>query len=390
MNTNGDTRVGFVLTADHWLGGKIYLRNLFAAIRSVSGSSITPVIFTGKHQSEASDEFPETEIIVTSMLDRKSPAWFARRVAAKATSQDVLFRMLLQRDNISVLSHSSHLGKQAAVKTIGWIPDFQHIHLPEFFTPEERLRRDKEFMSICANCDKVIVSSMCARTDLLSFSPKRADKAELLHFVASLPPLADAASLADLQRIYGFDGPYFLLPNQFWAHKNHRVVLSALQRLKSQNKSFLVLATGASKDYRNPTFFPSLMQFAVECDVLDNFRVLGRIPFNHLSGLMHHAIAFINPSRFEGWSTSVEEAKSMGKQIVLSDIPVHLEQAPERGIYFPAEDPDALAEAMVLAYNEFDGQQDGAMQVQARDLFPQRQREFGERYLAIIKRTLEH
>ncbi len=126
------------------------------------------------------------------------------------------------------------------------------------------------------------------------------------------------------------------------------------------------------------------MEYAAKCDVLDCFRVLGQIPFDHLVGLMQHAIAFINPSRFEGWSTSVEEAKSMGKQIVLSNIAVHLEQAPERGFFFPADDPEALAAAMMVAYNGFDVHEDVSMQDAARTRFLERQREFGKAYLRII------
>jgi glycosyltransferase involved in cell wall biosynthesis len=291
---------------------------------------------------------------------------------------------LLRRHGISVLSHSSHLGRQTAVKTIGWIPDFQHVHLPEFFSPEERRRRDREFTKLCELCDKIIVSSECAGADLRTFSPAHAHKAELLRFVANPTPLAHAERLPDLQRLHNFNGPYFLLPNQFWTHKNHRVVLSALQILKRRNEPLLVLATGSSEDVRNPSFFPSLMEYAAECDVLDCFRVLGQIPFDHLVGLMQHAIAFINPSRFEGWSTSVEEAKSMGKQIVLSDIPVHREQAPERGFFFPADDPEALAVAMMAAYIGFDAHKDTAVQDAASARFPERQREFGEIYLRIV------
>ena len=385
MSSDGGPRVGFVVPAGYWLGGKNYLRNLFAAIRALPGDTITPVIFTGKRQTDASsDDFPELEAIAASMLDRMSPAWFARKVIAKVASQDILLRRLLQQHSVSVLSHSFNLGRQAVVKTIGWIPDFQHVHLPEFFTPRELRHRDREFMKICACCDKLVVSSECARADLLSFSPENAHKSELLRFVASPGPLADAAGLLDLRRLYNFDGPYFLLPNQFWAHKNHRVVLSALQKLKQQNKPFLVLATGSSEDSRNPSFFSSLMQYAAECDVLDCFRVLGQIPFDHLAGLMRYATAFINPSRFEGWSTSVEEAKSMGKQIVLSDIPVHREQAPQRGLFFPPENPDAMAEVMVAAHNGFDSQQDAAMQDEAKAHLPERQRAFGKAYLRIV------
>ncbi len=389
MKATMHPRVAFILPAGYWQGGKNYFRNLFAAIRTLPSSAVTPVLFTGKLLTDAGADFPDVEIVAASMLDNKSPAWFARKILAKATSRDLLLARLLLQHEISVLSHSFHLGRQAGIKTIGWIPDFQHCHLPDFFTPAERIHRDREFLSICLSCDKVIVSSECARADLRSFSPESAHKAELLRFVASPAPLTDAASLTDMQRLYGFDGPYFLLPNQFWAHKNHRVVISALQKLKRKNKPLLVLATGSSKDYRNPSFFSSLMQYATESGVSDCFRVLGQVPFDHLAGLMCHATAFINPSRFEGWSTSVEEAKSMGKQIVLSDIPVHREQAPERSFFFPPEDPDTLAEVMLAASNQFDRQEDEVMQKLARSRFPQRQREFGDRYLAIIKRASE-
>ena len=79
----------------------------------------------------------------------------------------------------------------------------------------------------------------------------------------------------------------------------------------------------------------------------------------------------------------------MGKQIVLSDIPVHREQAPERGFVFPAEDPEALAQAMRVAYNGFNTERDAAMQDMARVHFPERQRGFGEAYLRIVSRLDE-
>jgi glycosyltransferase involved in cell wall biosynthesis len=388
VNTDKHIRVGFVLPPGHWLGGKNYLRNLLAAIRSVPDNVVTPVIFTGKRQASSLPDFPGIEVIGSSMVDQKTPAWFARKATMKSISQDLPLRKLLQRHKISVLSHSFHLGRQQNIKTIGWIPDFQHVRLPEFFTQDERARRDREFMSICRQCDTVIVSSESARADLLSFAPECFHKAELLRFVASPVPLADAAALQDLMKLYDFAGPYLLLPNQFWAHKNHRVVIRALQRLKLQGEAVQVLATGSPQDYRNRSFFPSLMQYASDCEVLDCFRVLGQIPFNHLAGLMQHATAFINPSLFEGWSTSVEEAKSMGKQIILSDIPVHREQAPERGFFFTPEDDTACAEAMVAAFDGFEAHQDLAMQEEALARFPKRQREFGKVYEAVVKKTI--
>ncbi len=61
--------------------------------------------------------------------------------------------------------------------------------------------------------------------------------------------------------------------------------------------------------------------------------------------LLAHAVAVINPSRFEGWSSSVEEAKALGKPLIVSDIPVHREQVAGRTTadLFGVDDADALA-----------------------------------------------
>ncbi len=384
-----NTRIGFVLPTDPWLGGKNYLRNLLAAISTLSQNEITPIIFAGTRQLSISADFPGTQIVTTRTLDRKSPFWLTRKVFAKVAKKDLVLIHDLQRQGISVLSHSVSLGNQSTIKTIGWIPDFQHVHLPEFFTAEERARRDREYAEICAWYDKVIVSSECAGADLRAFSPQFAHKAELLRFVANPIPLSDCTSLTELRRIYSFKEPYFILPNQFWAHKNHRVVITALQILKKRCRSALVLATGSPKDHRNPAFFSSLIQYAKDLNVEDSFRVLGQIPFEHLGGLLRDAIALINPSKFEGWSTSVEEAKSTGKQVILSDIPVHKEQAPERGLYFSADDPEALAEFMAASADRFDKSADTDFQLRARGSVPLRLKAFAQTYLAIVHRTLE-
>jgi hypothetical protein len=59
--------------------------------------------------------------------------------------------------------------------------------------------------------------------------------------------------------------------------------------------------------------------------------------------------AVLNPSRFEGWSTTVEEAKTLQRLLLLSDIPVHREQSPQFGKFFHPDDVEKLAELMLEA-----------------------------------------
>ena len=58
---------------------------------------------------------------------------------------------------------------------------------------------------------------------------------------------------------------------------------------------------------------------------------------------MKEARAVIQPSKFEGWGTVVEDAKAMQRPLILSDINVHREQVGKHGYYFPVDNAAELA-----------------------------------------------
>jgi glycosyltransferase involved in cell wall biosynthesis len=332
-------------------------------------------------------DFPETKVIETSMvLDGQD---IFGRLARRSGLRTRLIERLLEKHQVPVLSHSLFNSAQLSrTATIGWIPDFQHIHLPEFFGTGEIESRNTNYRILSESCSIVILSSHAAKADFTRFAPEHASKAVVLQFVASPTCTNGGPTLTQLQQKYSFDIPFFVLPNQFWAHKNHRLVVSALQILKRKREPVLVLATGSAGDYRNPKAYIELMEFAKQCDVLEFFRVLGEISYDELVALMQNAIAIINPSRFEGWSTSVEEAKSLGKSVLLSDIPVHREQAPQLGSYFNVDDAEELASTLHSSAKNYDPANDRLNQQRARSLLRTRQLGFAETYRKIVLRAL--
>ncbi len=58
---------------------------------------------------------------------------------------------------------------------------------------------------------------------------------------------------------------------------------------------------------------------------------------------MRRAAAIIQPSYFEGWSMLVEDCRALGKQIILSDIPIHREQSPPDATFFNPNDIQQLS-----------------------------------------------
>lgn len=343
-------RVGFVLEGYSWLGGVNYYRNLLSALNLITDRKVCPIMFIGTQVPDnVVSNFYCVEIVKSKILDSHTLLGLLRRTVRKFSDQhDRLFTKFLEDHNIDVLSHfSGTLSRRTRIKTIGWIPDFQHLHLLELFDEKDRALRNAACNRITRNCHRILLSSETAKRDLAQFSPEALNKTRVLRFVPEVDISAPVISVRDLEKKYGFHGPYFYLPNQFWLHKNHKIVIEALAALKQAGINATVLATGNTYDHRYPNHFSNLMALAKCYGLTDSFKVLGVIPYNDLLSLMHHSLAVINPSLFEGWSTTVEEAKALNKTILLSNLDVHKEQNPDKGIYFDPTDAKELGKKML-------------------------------------------
>src|SRR5262249_46677915 len=66
--------------------------------------------------------------------------------------------------------------------------------------------------------------------------------------------------------------------------------------------------------------------------------------------LMRGASAIVQPSLFEGWSTVLEDTRALGKPIIASDFPVHIEQNLPQALYFRQGDSTDCARAILEHY----------------------------------------
>jgi glycosyltransferase involved in cell wall biosynthesis len=97
--------------------------------------------------------------------------------------------------------------------------------------------------------------------------------------------------------------------------------------------------------------------------------------------LLRKSLAIIQPSLFEGWSTVVEDARALGKSLILSNLPVHLEQNPPHAHYFDPTSPEALAEQIALLWNNAQPGSDLDREEEARQQSQKNVKDFGNRFL---------
>lgn len=332
-----------------WTGGYHYLLNLCSMLAEYEPRRITPVVFYGTDWGDV-DLAPfvsiaDVETVCSPAFDRSRNT---RSILSAVTlgSDRAIARALRDRSVDAVFEVARFFGSRLDLPVMAWMADFQHRALPHIFTRAGYWKRELGFRAQVAAGRNVILSSRDAQQACEHYYPGSVGRTHVVRFaVPPAPPMSydHARQIADG---YGLPARFFFMPNQFWQHKNHLLVADALSILHKRDASVVIAASGKQLDPRNVRHFSDVLAAIDSLAVADQFRILGMIPYPHLAALMQSSDALLNPSRYEGWSTTVEEARSAGVPMILSDLAVHREQAGDGAVYFNCDDAGQLADAL--------------------------------------------
>ncbi len=346
MDNKSRRRIGLLLENDD-LGVIYYLNNITVAISYLEDNQKPHIVLfysedCAKHVSIFKYEYLETYLI-------KKPSLAIGFLKSKLLNKNYFIQSIEKTNKVEALFPVNLLpvGK-SNLKLVSWIPDFQHKFFAHLFKRKNLLMREFRFKSIINNTSVLVLSSEDAYSHLKNFYRiKQSTKIKVLPFVSLMRGLT-FPKWSEMKSKYQIGRPYFLISNQFYVHKNHIVAVEALKILRSKGYDFEIIMTGKTEDYRDPVFFPNLVK-NIEINGLEGFiKILGLIPRIDQLTLLKNALAVIQPSKFEGWSTIIEDAKSLNQHVICSNIPVHIEQLDKSGFYFNPDSASELAEKMVL------------------------------------------
>jgi glycosyltransferase involved in cell wall biosynthesis len=296
-----------------------------------------------------------------------------------------------------VLPVTELLTPETACARIGWIPDFQHRRLPQYFSEDQRAQRDAHFELLLRSCDAMMFSSDVVLADFREFYSDFGGESATVHFASSLawqPGLLVADPTPVIAK-YKLPRAFALVVNQFWRHKNHRVVVEAVAQAREQNPDVHIVMVGMlsdSRDITNAHLSEIVRRLSTE-KLFANISVLGEVPFEDLLSLLRCAALVIQPSEFEGWSTTVQDAIALGKPLACSDIATHREQAPEAA-FFNVDDAAALASHLARREWKNSGWQGNEAEARSLEAECERGRQWGARLAKlareVVARLREH
>lgn len=336
-----------------WTGGQYYIFNIINALNSLPQHE-KPVLVIFYSPLNAKQEIANLQYPFCRFLPVSKPRSLTLRLYDRIcrlfTGRPSGIRPKYHRSAVDFIFPVTSVNEKSSLsklKCVYWIPDLQHKFLPQFFVEDEIKARDSIFSDIAASAALLVLSSYSAKKDFLKFYPEHRCTVRVLQFATVLPPYQHLELKALLAK-YSLIHPYFIAPNQFWVHKNHKLVINAAKLLLECGRPFQVVFTGKEDDYRHPGHAEKLKNYVAESGLSSQILFLGFINRDEQLKLMANALAVIQPSLFEGWSTVIEDAKSMNQRILASDLDVHREQCGDQARYFNPADPAELCSLMKM------------------------------------------
>ena len=384
-----------VIAGRSWFGGVYYIVNLIKAVNSLPSHKKPHLYLVVK------DFFLQELDLYSEILSTVDAVFFVgenKKFEAYLNAGKVIipaeryYSFVNDEEMLAELDvyYPATTFHQQNEKYAHWIGDFQHLHFPEFFAAATVAGRENNYQKISEISAVVVVSSSHAKHDYQKLYPNSNADIKLLQFHVPCQKSWYQKDYESVIEKYNLPNNYFICCNQFWKHKNHSTLFKAVAKLKKEGTVVQVVCSGLKEDYRNKDYYNEILQLINDLAISDQIHILGHIPRHDQIQMIRGSYALIQPSLFEGWSTVVEDARILGKKIILSDIEVHLEQNPVGGIYFKQKDAADLANKIFDVSTKFLSAPDLQAEKRARNDSEKMMRAYAEQFIEIINSVLEN
>jgi glycosyltransferase involved in cell wall biosynthesis len=350
--------VAFV--ADHyvtWVGGASILGFLLdGMLRAAPAQRATlHLLLSAKMLPEPMrDEVPNCVAVPTEHFSRIEGPLRCLLDAAPGLQQLVFYKDLhaaMDTLGVDVVGPTGlDLGADFPRPWFGYIPDFQHQYLPQFFVPSDLTARDAHFRAMVQNSVGIFVNSATVAADVVRFYPGAMVGKRVLRFPQIYPDVragfgTDPAATLHKHGLHGV--PYLLSCSQRWKHKQHDVLVQGFADfLQADPTSPLQLVfTGDAHDYRNPGHAAEVDALIGRLGLRERVKQLGLVPRAEQLQLIAAAQALVAASLFEGGpgASGASEAALLGTTVLASDIEANRELAFGRCLFFQTHSSRSLA-----------------------------------------------
>jgi len=233
--------------------------------------------------------------------------------------------------------------------TVVTVHDLIPLLLPAYRT-SARVRAYMRLVARSARAARLVLTDAeASRSEIvrhLGVAPGRV-RAIPLAVTSAFRPLEDGQALAALRARYGLPERYFLYLGGFDQRKNLGTLFRALAAARAADPLLPLLAVAGVLPGAQTPLTPDPRRLADEAGAGGGVRFLGRVPEEDKPGLYSGALAFLFPSRYEGFGLMALEALACGTPVACADATSLPEVAGPGGLLVGADDVGAWREAIL-------------------------------------------
>jgi len=251
--------------------------------------------------------------------------------------------LLRERCDLWIFPSPTAKSFQIAVPALVSIHDLMHRYerrFPESSAGWEYFNRERNLANICRWAEGVLVDSEIGRQQVHESYRMPTERIHVLPYIA--PRYLDTAAIPP-----GFDShcrlpaKYIFYPAQFWEHKNHKRLISAMAGLKKELPDLKLVLAGAKKNA-----YDSVVKLVHDLDLTDDVYFLGYVPDEEMPELYRRARALVMPTFYGPTNIPPLEAFVTGCPVAISGIYGMPEQVGDAALLFDPESIDELAECI--------------------------------------------
>jgi glycosyltransferase involved in cell wall biosynthesis len=281
-------------------------------------------------------KYGETGLLIASgIMAMKLPGSLARTVSR--IINPMVSQMWRMDCALWIFPSQDNLGYQVPFPVIVSIHDLMHRYEKDF--PEVSAfgrygLREHRFKNLVKWAQLVLVDSFVGKRHVMESYKADSDRVQPLPYVA--PQYICQPEPVDFDQIYKLPKKFIFYPAQFWAHKNHKRLISAAVIARSRCPDISLVFTG-----RHLHCYASLLQHADELGMTDCIVFPGYVQDVYLSGFYRRARALVMPTFFGPTNIPPLEAFTCGCPVAVSDIYGMSEQARGCALLF---DPSSVSD----------------------------------------------
>jgi len=345
-------KIGLFLGSDPAQGGVFqYGLTILDAMATLPDHNISvTVVFVHDGWSKIIDSHTNLKKIYMPAISWEKPLRMIWRLFDVSTWRKIfpyfhpLAKTLLKEEcDLWIFPSSDEWSYKFPVPALVSIHDLMHRYEKRFSEVASALEyrgRDEAFRNICRWSEGILVDSLIGKQQVIESYGVAPEKIHILPFIAPIYMYREK-NVNDFESRYNLPEKFLFYPAQFWEHKNHKGLIKAIARLRTDIPSIKLVLTGSKKNG-----YASTIKLINDLRINENIIFLNYVPDVDMPEIYRRARALVMPTFFGPTNIPPLEAFISGCPVAVSNVYGMTEQVGAAALLFNPNSIDEMAECI--------------------------------------------